>query len=112
MTDVNELDYVIVTTVSQHRMRYAVPASALKNEDGEIDPTKAVELVKTDKVNEFSQSYMGEAVVDAAAVSEAGILHMFDVDNDYLSELETEEKLDWINRWEYTGGIDRMSHSE
>lgn len=97
----SELDYVIVTTISQYRMRYAIPAEALKNEEGVVEPEKAVQLVQSNVADEFSQSHMGEVVVDAAAVSEEGILHIFDVDNAYLSDWPREKKIEWINRWKF-----------
>ena len=108
MSDMKNLDYVMVTTVVQNRIRYAVPASALKDENDEIDPNKAVELVKDSKVDQFSQSFMGESIVDAAALSEEGVLHMFDIDNDYLASWSNEQKLNFINNWEYVP----ESHSE
>ena len=99
--------YVVVTTVSQFRQRYAVPVSELQalNPDIDIsaDPAKQIEWAKDnvtcEDVKEFSQKWIGEQIIDCMILDEERIVNLFDRDNDYLKEWTRKQKLDFITDW-------------
>jgi len=98
--------YVVVTAVSQFRQRYAIPVSALQgmSPDVKLDDKTLIEYandsVTCEEVNEFSQSWMGEQIVDTFILDEPRVLQLFDRDNDYLKEWTKEKKLEHIHEWE------------
>ena len=94
-------EYVVVTTISSHRMRYAIPMSELQkmNEDYQVDPKWALDCVTMEEAEEFSQVHLGEQVVDSVVMNEKEILDLFDSDNDYLKEWDNDYKLAWIHNW-------------
>jgi hypothetical protein len=99
--------YVVVTTVSQFRQRYAVPVSELQAENPDIDisadPAKQIEWAKDnvtcEDVKEFSQKWIGEQIIDGMILDEERIVNLFDRDNDYLKEWTRKQKLDFIADW-------------
>lgn len=99
--------YVVVTTTSSFRQRYAIPVSRLQelNTDVDItnDPVRQVEWAKdsvtAEEIKEFSQKWLGETIVDTFILDEERVLQLFDRDNDYLSEWTKEKKLEWIDDW-------------
>ena len=95
--------YTMVTMVSTHRMRYVIPVSELQklNKEKTVDAIGwAEELVMEERVKEFSQKWLGEQTVDIEIMDEEEILKLFDRDNDYLADWDTEKKLKWIRKWE------------
>jgi len=99
--------YVVVTAISQHRMRYCVPVSELQKLNTDIDiannPKMQVEwandCVTMEDVEEFSQHYIGEQIIDTFIVDEERMLLMFDRDNDYLANWPREQKIDKVHNW-------------
>ena len=100
--------YVVVTAVSQHRMRYCVPMSELQKlnpEGGDLfnDYQKAIEWandsVTMEEVKEFSQSFLGEQIVDTFILDEERMLQMFDRDNDYLKDWPKSKKIEHVHDW-------------
>lgn len=99
--------YVVVTTTSSFRQRYAIPVSRLQELNTDIDITKdpvkqiewANDSVTMEEVKEFSQKWLGETITDTFILDEERVLQLFDRDNDYLSEWEKEKKLEWIDDW-------------
>ena len=99
--------YVVVTAVSTHRMRYCVPVSELQklNTDVDItnDPTKQIEWandsVTMEEVKEFSQSFLGEQILDTFILDEERMLNLFDRDNDYLKSWSKEKKIEYVHDW-------------
>lgn len=96
-----EENYVVVTTISSHRMRYVVPMSELQkmNEDSTVDPSWALDAVTMQEVKEFSQDHIGEQISDTFVMSEDEILQLFDKDNDYATGWTKEYKLAYIHNW-------------
>lgn len=104
--------YVVVTAVSTHRMRYAIPMSELQKLSPEIDITDnpaiqiewAKDAVTMEEVKDFSQDHLGEQIVDTFILDEERVLQLFDRDNDYLKSWTKEQKLKYIHEWkdEYT----------
>ena len=88
--------YAIVTVISSYRTRYAVP---VKDEDFNF---KTVERVKTmvadEEVDEFSQLWLGEQIIDAQVVDQQQMLDMFDVENEYLKGWSTKQKIDFVKK--------------
>ena len=94
-------EYVVVTCISSHRMRYVVPMDELQklNEDYIVDPKWALDLVTCEEVYEFSQQHIGEQIIDSVVMNEEEILDLFDKDNDYLKDWSREQKLHHIRQW-------------
>lgn len=94
--------YVIVTAVSQFRLRYAIPLDALQslNPGVQVDPLWALDSVTCCEVEEFSQEHMGETILDHRVVDEDEILEIFDKENSYLSTWDTAQKLRHIRNWQ------------
>ena len=97
--------YVVVTTVSQFRQRYCIPMSELQktNTDKELTVENAREWAKdsvtVEEVDEFSQKWLGETILDTMILDEERVLLLFDRDNDYLKEWDKEQKLEKIHDW-------------
>ena len=104
MSNENER-YVVVTTTSTFRLRYAIPASELQklNTSVPFDMQKAIEWaedsVTCEEVKEFSQKWLGESIVDTFILDEERVLNLFDRDNDYLKDWTKEQKIAYIHKW-------------
>ena len=95
----NMKDYVAVTTVSTHRMRYVIHKDDLqaKNPETPVEPIVwAKDSVTCEELEEFSQDWLGEQIVDAQTMTEDEMLELFDKDNDYLKEWSKEKKIQWV----------------
>ena len=80
-------EYVVVTTLSQVRWRYVMHKDDLQklNPDAPFKPIEwACDTVTAEEVEEFSQHFLGETIVDTYTVTEDEMLELFDQDNDYL----------------------------
>ena len=94
-------DYVVVTTLSQFRHRYVMHKDDLQKlyPDYELDAIEwACDTVKEEKVEEFSQYWLGETIAEAETVTENGMLELFDLENDYLGSWTRKEKIDWARK--------------
>jgi hypothetical protein len=108
-------EYVVVTTISSHRMRYVMHRDDLQKlnpsvgdeysslgDDTSFLPVNAIEwandVVSNEECEEFSQEYMGEYIVDTVEMDEEDMLELFDKDNDYLREWSKDQKLEWIRK--------------
>jgi hypothetical protein len=103
MTKDNEL-YVVTTVISTHRMRYAIPISAMSEEgDMPVSTDQAIEWIQDsvtmEEVREFSQHWMGENIVDTFVLDKERVLNLFDRDNDYLKEWTEDQKINYIHDW-------------
>lgn len=88
-----EMEWVLVETVSQFRMRYMVQVPKGKAE-------YALDTVTVEEAKEFSQEHLGETIVSHRVVSEAEALEIFDKDNDYLKSWDPEVKIkNAFTRW-------------
>jgi hypothetical protein len=92
--------YVVVDAIATYRMRYVVSMEELQKEnlDMIVDPEWALDAVTCEDVEEFSQKYLGEQILEHYVVEEDAILDIFDRDNDYLKEWTREQKLEHIKR--------------
>ena len=104
MTKDNEL-YLVTTVVSTHRMRYAIPISAMSEEGDMPLPTdQAIDWIQDsvtmDEVEEFSQHWMGESIVDTFVLDKERVLNLYKRDNPHVVEVMTDQKiLDRIADW-------------
>ena len=91
--------YVIVTTVSTHRMRYAIPVSDMDTDD----PAKQIEWAKDsvtmEEVEEFSQDWLGELVSDGTILDEEQMLELYDADNPWMKDWSKEQKINYVKIW-------------
>jgi hypothetical protein len=94
-------EYVLVTAISTHRIRYAIPMDELQklNEEQPVDPKWALDCVTMQEIEEFSQEHLGEQIVDFDVLTEEEILKQFNKDNDYLTSWTTEQKINYIRDW-------------
>ena len=90
--------YVVVTALSQFKIRYVVPMSELQKEnpDAPVDPKWALDGVTCQDYEEFSQEHLGEVITDWCVEDEEQILERFDRENDYLAGWTKEQKLNNI----------------
>jgi len=94
--------YVVVTTVASYRIRYAIPLDELQalNTEHPVDPKWALDEVTCEEVEEFSQEWLGEHIVDYDVIKEDQILKLFDKDNSYLKDWTKEQKITHIRHWQ------------
>ena len=92
-------DYVVVTCISSHRVRYVMHRDDLQKLNTE-NPVNAIEwandTVNMNECEEFSQKHMGEYIIDTVEMNEEDMLELFDKDNDYLSGWTKDQKLEWV----------------
>jgi len=94
-------DYVVVTTISSHRVRYVMHRDDLQklNPDLPVDSVEwANDTVSSEECDEFSQKHMCETIVDTVEMTEDDMLDLFDKDNDYLSEWTKDQKIELVRR--------------
>ena len=80
--------------------RYVIPMSELQasNPDVPAEASWALDAVTMNEVEEFSQKFLGEHIVDDQVMDQEQILQLFDGDNDYLKSWSTDQKLQHIHR--------------
>ena len=95
-------DYVVVTAISSHRMRYVMHKDDLRNLNPGTDPSDATlidwaqDSVTMMECEEFSQMHIGENIVDVNTLTEDEMLEMFDRDNNYLKDWSREYKIEHV----------------
>jgi len=87
MSKKQELEWVLVDTVSQFRMRYMVQVPVGKKD-------WALDTVTMQEAKEFSQEHIGESIVSHRVVTEEEALRICDEDNDYCNKWSDEKKID------------------
>ncbi len=94
--------YVVVTAVASYRIRYAIPMDELQslNPNHPVESAWALDSVTCEEVEEFSQQWLGEHIIDHEVVSEEQILQLFNKDNYYSVDLPDKEKLARIRNWQ------------
>lgn len=96
--------YVIVTAISSHRVRYAIPVDELQKLNTDV-PVEGHECkwgedcVTMQEVKEFSQHHIGEQIIDSVMLSEEDMLKLFDKDKDYTNNWSKEHKIHWVKDW-------------
>ena len=97
----NNKDYVVVTAISSHRIRYVMHRDDLQKLNFEV-PVDSVEwandIVSLEECEEFSQEHMGEYIVDTVEMNEGDMLDLFDKDNEYLSKWTKDQKIESVRK--------------
>jgi len=97
-------DYIVVTAISTHRMRYVMHEDDLRKLNADATPDKielidwALDTVTMEECEGFSQHWLGEQIVDVDILDEHEILELFDKDNDYLKDWDRDYKIQHIRR--------------
>lgn len=78
--------WVLVDTVSMFRMRYMVEVPA-------EHPEYALDTVTMNEAKEFSQEHVGETIISHRVVTEEEALTLCNVDNNYCSDWNAEQKI-------------------
>jgi hypothetical protein len=85
-------------------MRYCISVDELQQLNTEV-PIEGHEIewandcVTCGEVEEFSQHWIAENIIDTEIVDEEQMLNKFDADNDYLSDWTREKKLEYVRNW-------------
>lgn len=87
MSKKQDMEWVLVDTVSQFRMRYMVQVPVGKKE-------WALDTVTMNEAKEFSQEHIGETIVSHRVVSEEEAIRICDEDNDYCKTWSEEKKIE------------------
>ena len=82
-----DMEWVLVDTVSQFRMRYMVQVPVGKKE-------WALDTVTMNEAKEFSQEHIGENIVSHRVVTEEEAIQICNEDNDYCKTWSDEKKID------------------
>lgn len=97
-------DYVVVTAISSHRIRYVMHKEDLRNLNVEVEPTQdelvswAKDVVTSENCEDFSQTHLGEQISDTDILTEDEMLELFDRDNDYLKDWDRDYKIDYTRK--------------
>ena len=95
-------DYIVVTCISTHRMRYVMHKDDLRKLNPDVEPSDhelddwAGDTVTCEECDEFSQQHLGEKILDVYQCSEEEMLTFFDRDNEYLRSWERDQKIKWV----------------
>ena len=94
-------DYVVVTTISQFRIRYVMHKDDLQELNPDA-PDKliewACETVYLEEVEEISQHCLGETIIDTDTMTEDEMLELFDQDNEHMRRWLRDYKIDWVRK--------------
>jgi len=93
--------YAVVTTIQTFKHRYVVSEDRLQslNEDSPAELGWADDCVTCDQIDEFSQKYIDESIIESKWMKEDDVLSMFDEDPEleYLKDWDKEQRLTYIN---------------
>jgi len=97
------MKYAVCTVTSTFRMRYVLSEEQLQtlNEEMKLSGDQMMiewmeDTVTAEEVDEFSQKFMGEQIVNTEVMDQDEVLKLFDSDNDYLADWTTEKKIEWV----------------
>lgn len=79
--------FVLVETISQHRMRYVIEVPDTHN-DNEYPCTPvqwAEDTVTCEEMKEFSQHWVGETILSSREIARVDIISLVNQDNDYCN---------------------------
>jgi len=93
--------YAVVTTVQTFKHRYVISEDRLQslNHESPVELGWADDCVTTQCIDEFSQKYLDESIIESKWVEEDAVLELFEQDSelDYLKDWTKEKKLAYIN---------------
>jgi hypothetical protein len=92
--------YAVVSSISTFRHYYVVDMDTIQalNPEGQVSPEWLADCVVMEEVEEFSQTHVGEQILDVLTMNEDEVLELFDNTNSYLSSWSREQKLKWIHK--------------
>lgn len=85
----------LVETISMFRLRYVIEA---------LEETHACDEVVMNNdgnLREFSQLHLDEIISSSREISDDEYLALFDRDNDYLTDWDTQQKFSFVNEIDY-----------
>lgn len=85
----------LVETISMFRLRYVIEA---------LEETHACDEVVMNNhgnLREFSQLHLDEVISSSREISDGEYLALFDRDNDYLTDWDTQQKFSFVNEIDY-----------
>lgn len=85
----------LVETVSMFRIRYVVEAKESEHACDEV-------VCNDGNLKEFSQIHVDENITSVWEIDDEEYLQIFDEDNNYLKEWTKEQKLEFINKIDYS----------
>ena len=88
-----ELQGVLVETVSQFRQRYMVQVPVGTDQFGNDKSDWALDTVTLEEAKEFSQKHLGETIISHRVVTEEEALALCDQDNDYTQVWNNDHKI-------------------
>lgn len=98
-------DYIVVSTISQFKMKYVMHKDDLRKLNTDIpNPTEqqliewAKDTVSSEDVEEFSQSHVAETILDTRDITKEEMLEMFAYDNYFLSSWTPKFIVDWVHK--------------
>ena len=68
------------------------------NTEAEVQAEWLADSVVMQEVEEFSQEWLGEQIIDTDVISEDQMLQLFEKDNDYLNSWTKEKKIEWVRK--------------
>jgi hypothetical protein len=77
-------EFILVETISQHRMRYLVEVPEGKT-------SWAEDTVTMEQAKEFSQKHLGDVITSSRVISKKDAIKLFKEDNDYLKNWNDEQ---------------------
>ena len=88
-----ELQWVLVETVSQFRQRYMVQVPVGTDQFGNDKLDWALDTVTLEEAKEFSQKHLGETIISHRVVTEEEALALCDQDNEYTQVWNNDHKI-------------------
>jgi len=91
--------YAVVTTIQTFKHRYVIAEDRLQelNSESPVELDWADDVVTCEDMDEFSQKFINESIIESEWMEENDVLEMFDKDNEYLAEWSKDQKLTYIN---------------
>jgi hypothetical protein len=98
-------DYIVVTTISSHQVRYVMHRTDLWELYLKKAPQKIANVVElaeavvtAEECEDFSQEHKGECIINTVEMDENDVLALFDKENAYLSGWTKDQKIEWIRK--------------
>jgi hypothetical protein len=96
-----KMQFVLVETISQYRMRYVVEVPVGIDDHGVDTSLWALDTVTCDEAKEFSQEWLGEMILSHRVINKKEILSMLAIDHPEWIDRTTEKKIDvFVTTWD------------
>lgn len=97
--------YVVVETLSTFKIKYSIPIDEMEGlkTGADLDDKTAMEYandyVTCEDVEELSQEWIGEQIIDTKIATQPEVIEFFNESNQFARGWEEGKKLQSINRW-------------